>query len=101
MEKIKTFDELTIQDNFLFQHVMRNEQLCTHLIEKIVNIKVRSLHSICPRQMISIWKGSVQPDVSFPEASDFRLPTSDKTSAILSKFLYIFLIERYNSSERR
>ena len=36
MERIKTFDELTIRDNFLFQHVMRNEQLCTHLIEKIV-----------------------------------------------------------------
>ncbi|MEE1598217.1 Rpn family recombination-promoting nuclease/putative transposase [Acidaminococcus fermentans] len=44
MERIKTFDELTIRDNFLFQHVMRNEQLCTHLIEKIVGIKVRSLH---------------------------------------------------------
>ena len=44
MEKIKTFDELTIRDNFLFQHVMRNERLCTHLIEKILNIKVRSLH---------------------------------------------------------
>ena len=43
MEKIKTFDELTIRDNFLFQHVMRNERLCTHLIEKILNIKVRSL----------------------------------------------------------
>ena len=44
MERIKTFDELTIRDNFLFQHVMRNEQLCTHLIEKIVGIKVHSLH---------------------------------------------------------
>ena len=43
MEKIKTFDELTIRDNFLFQHVMRNERLCTHLIEKILDIKVRSL----------------------------------------------------------
>ena len=43
MEKIKTFDELTIRDNFRFQHVMRNERLCTHLIEKILDIKVRSL----------------------------------------------------------
>ena len=33
MERIKTFDELTIRDNFLFQHVMRNERLCKHLIE--------------------------------------------------------------------
>ena len=48
MEKIKTFDELTIQDNFLFQHVMRNERLCTHLIEKILNIKVQSLHKGLP-----------------------------------------------------
>ncbi len=48
MEKIKTFDELTIQDNFLFQHVMRNERLCTHLIEKILDIKVQSLRKGLP-----------------------------------------------------
>ena len=39
MERIKTFDELTIRDNFLFQHVMRNERLCKHLIEKFLNIQ--------------------------------------------------------------
>lgn len=43
MERIKTFDELTIRDNFLFQHVMRNERLCKHLIEKFLNIQIRSL----------------------------------------------------------
>ena len=33
----------TIRDNFLFQHVMRNERLCKHLIEKFLNIQIRSL----------------------------------------------------------
>ena len=32
MERIKTFDELTIRDNFLFQHVMRNERLYRKMV---------------------------------------------------------------------
>ena len=41
--RIKTWEELTIQDNFLFQKVMQNKRICKHLIEKILNIKVQEI----------------------------------------------------------
>ena len=40
MKRIKDWEELTIQDNFLFQKVMRNKRLCQYLIEKILQIKM-------------------------------------------------------------
>lgn len=40
---LKTYDELTIQDNFLFQKVMRNVRLCKYLIEIILDIKIRKI----------------------------------------------------------
>ena len=36
VKRIKDWEELTIQDNFLFQKVMRNKRLCQYLIEKIL-----------------------------------------------------------------
>lgn len=44
MEKLKSFDELTFLDNFMFQCVLRNQRLCKHLIEKILGISVQELH---------------------------------------------------------
>ena len=43
MKRIKDWEELTIQDNFLFQKVMRNKRLCQHLIEKILQIKIADI----------------------------------------------------------
>ena len=43
MNRIKTWEELTIQDNFLFQKVMQNKRICKHLIEKILGIKIRKI----------------------------------------------------------
>ena len=43
MEKIKPFEELTIQDNFLFERVMRNKRLCKKLIETILGIRVKEI----------------------------------------------------------
>ena len=40
MKRIKDWEELTIQDNFLFLKVMQNKRLCQHLIEKILQIKI-------------------------------------------------------------
>ena len=44
MENLKSFDELTFLDNFMFQCVLRNPRLCKHLIEKILQISVKELH---------------------------------------------------------
>ena len=43
VKRIKDWEELTIQDNFLFQKVMRNKRLCQHLIEKILQIKIADI----------------------------------------------------------
>ena len=41
--RIKTWEELTIQDNFLFQKVMQNKRICKHLIELIFQIKIKDI----------------------------------------------------------
>ena len=66
MERIKTFDELTIRDNFLFQHVMRNERLCKHLIEKFLNIQIRSLQ-------YQSFEKTIAPSTLFTEGCPFTL----------------------------
>ncbi|MDN0046394.1 Rpn family recombination-promoting nuclease/putative transposase [Megasphaera hexanoica] len=43
MKRIKDWEELTIQDNFLFQKVMRNKRLCQYLIKKILQIKIADI----------------------------------------------------------
>ncbi len=41
--RIKTYDELTIQDNFLFQKIMRNKRICQKTIERLLDIEVRDI----------------------------------------------------------
>ena len=41
--KIKTWDELTICDNFLFLKVMQNKRICKRLIEKILSIRIHRI----------------------------------------------------------
>ena len=39
----KTFDELTIKDNFMFGAVMRNPTKCKAVLECILGIKIRKI----------------------------------------------------------
>ena len=39
----KTYDELTIQDNFLFQKIMRNKRICKATIERLLNIDINDI----------------------------------------------------------
>ena len=43
MGRIKQWEELTIQDNFLFQKVMQNQRICKYLIEKILGIRIEKI----------------------------------------------------------
>jgi len=43
MKQWKPWEELTIQDNFMFQKVMRNEQLCRIFLERVLGISIRVL----------------------------------------------------------
>ena len=40
---IKPYEELTIQDNFLFQKIMRNKGICQRVIERLLDIQVRDI----------------------------------------------------------
>ena len=54
MGRIKDWDELTIADNFLFQKVMQNPRLCKRLINKLLNIQVKSIIYPEPEKTIDI-----------------------------------------------
>ena len=43
MGRFKQWEELTIQDNFLFQKVMQNQRICKYLIEKILGIRIEKI----------------------------------------------------------
>ncbi len=40
---IKPYDELTIQDNFLFQKVMRNKRICKLTLERLLDIDIKDI----------------------------------------------------------
>jgi hypothetical protein len=40
----KSFEELTITDNFMFSKVMRNKELCKHFLELILGVKIQRIH---------------------------------------------------------
>lgn len=43
MYKIKPWEDLTIQDDYMFKLVMRRERICKKVLEKILKIKIRAI----------------------------------------------------------
>ena len=41
----KTFDELTIADDFMFSKVMLNQRLAKHFLEVILGCKIQSIQA--------------------------------------------------------
>ena len=41
--QFKSFDELTIQDNFIFEKVMREKSICKELLERLLEISIRDI----------------------------------------------------------
>ena len=52
LPQITPFEELTIQNDFLFQRVMRNKRICKRLIEEILNTKIASISFIHTQKAI-------------------------------------------------
>lgn len=46
MGNIKPWEELTIQDDYMFKLVMRSKRICKTMIEKILNIKLKDIRYI-------------------------------------------------------
>ena len=38
--QFKSFDELSIQDNFIFEKVMREKSICKELLERVLEISI-------------------------------------------------------------
>ena len=91
MGHTKTWDELTIQDNFLFQKVMRNKRICKHLIEKILQIKIKKITYPDEEKTIDIRldSKSVRLDVYVQDDAgtiyDIEMQTTDGKDGALAK----------------
>jgi len=71
---IKVLENLTISDNFLFQKVMQDEEICKEFIENLLNIKIKKVVYTESEKMIAIknQSKSVRLDV-YVETDDGRI----------------------------
>ena len=88
---MKSWEELTIADDFLFQKVMQNEDICKKLIEKILKKKIKAIHYHINEKQIKLTpdKKSVRLDI-FVETLDgviidIEMQTSNKSVDWLPK----------------
>lgn len=43
MENYKAWEDLTIQDDYMFKLIMRTKRICKAMLEKILQIKIHDL----------------------------------------------------------
>lgn len=61
MGRIKEWEELTICDNFIFQKVMQNPDICKRLVEKLLGIKIKNI--VYPTAEMTIEESPTQKGV--------------------------------------
>lgn len=54
MNQIKTWEELTIQDDFLFAKVMRDKEICQMMLEKLLKVKIKDIVYLEEQKTINI-----------------------------------------------
>ncbi|MBO6305255.1 MAG: Rpn family recombination-promoting nuclease/putative transposase [Selenomonadaceae bacterium] len=88
---MKAWEELTIADNFLFQKVMQNPQLCKRFIEKLLHIKIKKIiypHSEKTIEMSPTQKGirlDLYVETDDGVIIDIEMQTTDKSGDFLPK----------------
>ena len=72
--KFKKLEDLTISDNFLFQKVMQDGEICKEFIEKLLNLKIKSVTYTETEKTISLSNKSkgIRLDV-YVETNDGRI----------------------------
>ena len=91
MLKIKSWKELTISDNFLFQNIMQDEGVCKHFIEKLLHIKVNDIKYQQYEKTIDLTpvnkavRLDVYVETDAGEIIDIEMQTSNKENDWLSK----------------
>ena len=51
---IKPYEELTIQDNFIFQKVMRNKRICKQTLERLLDIDIKDIEYLEEEKNIDV-----------------------------------------------
>jgi len=91
LTNIKTWEELTISDNFLFQNIMQDRGVCKRFIEKLLHIKINDIQyqqyektvDLTPENKAVRLDVYVETDAG--EIIDIEMQTSNKESDWLSK----------------
>jgi len=89
--KLKTWEELTISDNFLFQNVMQDKTVCKDFIEKLLHIKVKGITYRQYEKTVELspeTKGvrfDIYVETDAGEIIDIEMQTSNKDDDWLSK----------------
>ena len=71
---LKKFEDLTISDNFMFQKVMQDADICKDFIEKLLHINIKTVNYIESEKTISLGNNSkgIRLDV-YVETDDGRI----------------------------
>ena len=71
---LKKFEELTISDNFMFQKVMQDADICKEFIEKLLHINIKTVNYIESEKSIVLGNKSkgIRLDV-YVETNDGRI----------------------------
>lgn len=71
---LKKFEELTISDNFMFQKVMQDADICKDFIEKLLHINIKTVNYIESEKSIVLGNKSkgIRLDV-YVETNDGRI----------------------------
>ena len=86
---IKTWEELTISDNFLFQKVMLNPELCREFLKKLLHIRIKRIIYSKSEQVIELsvtQKGSrldIYVELEDGTIIDIEMQTTNKSLAWL------------------
>ena len=99
--RIKSFDELTIQDNFIFQKVMLKKSICKAVLERLLDISIKDIVYIQEEKTmdVSLETKSVRLDVFVNDDKgsvfNIEMQTSKDMEELVKRMTYRSL---YNGS---
>ena len=96
-KKMKEFDELTIQDDFMFYKVMQNKKLCGKIIQTLLGNKIGKIVELIPQNIIKNTYSSkgVRLDVL---AKDEEQKLYNIEMQMMNEYYIIFRLRYYQAS---
>lgn len=94
MNYFKPWEELTIQDNFIFQHVMRNPEICKNFLEKLLNLTIKRVNYLQPEKTVAprVESKSVRFDLYIEDergiAYDVEMQTTNSAGTLAKRIRY-------------